>query len=269
MRVTNMDCREGRAVLSSGGGAVAIDSLDGRCDVDSAGGDVQARRPPCGWRGARPLGRRAALPRRIHAAAGRLTPVALHPHARAPQIQLHDNAGAVSVRSGGGGITLFLSPGTVGRLRLHNCARVAGRPGLVRLAQPQDDGSLELQLPLGAGAAAAAAVAGHAPQQQQQAQPVSRLQRAAQGAPPPPGNAVTSASRRGPAGADIVLDAGGWAGGCMDWRHAMGLIAGGASCRPAPCIPRAPVRLLNPAGGSGTITVSERSWMDALRHKHR
>lgn len=113
----------------------------------------------------------------------------------------------MSVRSGGGGITLFLSPGTAGRLRLFNCARVAGRPGLVKLAQPRDDGCLELQLPLGSGAAAATAAVGHA-QQQQQAQPMSRLQRAAHGAPQPPGNAVTSASRGGPVGADITLDAG-------------------------------------------------------------
>ena len=148
------------------------------------------------------------------------------------QVQLHDNAGSVSVDSSGGDIQLFLSPGAAGCLRLRNAGRVAARPGTVRMAMPQDDGSLLLQLPLGlgpaagsqpvtglglrppgAGGAAAAAAAAAAGAQQP---PLSRLQRAAGAVPlqpqqherPPPGNAVTSASREG-SGADIVLDAGG------------------------------------------------------------
>lgn len=125
------------------------------------------------------------------------------------------------MQSGGGGIQLFLSPGTTGRLRLRNCGRVAARPGAVRLAQPQDDGSLAFQLPLDMGPARGAApVVGlglgpaDGPAAQQQAPPPSRLQRAAQEAPPP-GNAVMTASRGGAAaGTDIVLDAGGCSGHC-------------------------------------------------------
>ena len=123
------------------------------------------------------------------------------------------------MESGGGGVQLFLSPGAAGRLRLRNCAHIAARPGTVRHARPQDDGSLELLLPL-----ALAATAGAAPleglgqgsgggaqqeqqqqqQQQQQGAPMSRLERAAAGAPQPPGSA------------DITVDAGagsGWAAG--------------------------------------------------------
>lgn len=142
------------------------------------------------------------------------------------QVQLHDNAGAVSVESGGGNIQLFLSPGAVGSLRLRNAGHVAARPGTVRLAVPQDDGSLLFHLPLGLGPAAGsqpvaglgvagASVVAAAGARQQQAQPVSRLQRSAaaqqqpqqQAGRPPPGNAVTSAGRS-EGGADILVDAG-------------------------------------------------------------
>lgn len=43
MHVTNMDCRNAVATLRSGGGAVAVDSLDGNLAIDSGGGAVQVR----------------------------------------------------------------------------------------------------------------------------------------------------------------------------------------------------------------------------------
>lgn len=126
------------------------------------------------------------------------------------QVQLHDNAGEVTISSGGGDIQLFLNPAVVGRLLLRNCAHVAARPGAVRHSQPQEDGSLALPLPLAPSAGAGGAGA----------QPLSRLQRAAAAAAgqqrqereregPPPGNVVTTARRiLPPGGAQIVLDAG-------------------------------------------------------------
>ena len=206
------------------------------------------------------------------------------------------------MESGGGDIQLFLSPGATGRLRLRNAGRVAARPGTVRMAAPQGDGSLLLHLPLGLGpaagsqpvtglglrpaadSAAAGFVAAGAPQQ-----PLSRLQRAAgaqqqqqqqqQHERPPPGNAVTSASREG-SGADIVLDAGG-----IGWvlcmlqcyaasRPASAYIAACSfrvpACPHACCSERCRqrVRKSNCAGGTGTISITERGWMDALRQKH-
>lgn len=246
------------------------------------------------------------------AGLGRFTLPSFH-LPRQVQVQLHDNAGSVRVESSGGDIQLFLSPGATGRLQLRNAGRVAARPGTVRMASPQDDGSLLLSLPLGLGPAAgsqpvtglglrpptssaAAGGAAGAPQQ-----PLSRLQRAAgaqqqqkqhqqqqQWEQPPPGNAVTSASRDG-TGTDIVLDAGGQGSGlrlqCMS-PSCVGLVFGVLSWAPASLhlrqgYPRPPQRVLcacqRPhvhahltlhAGGTGTISITERSWMDALRQKH-
>lgn len=241
--------------------------------------------------------------------------LAVQPHQPAyflpaqPQVQLHDNAGSVSVESGGGDIQLFLSPGAAGRLRLRNAGRVAARPGTVRMAVPQDDGSLLLQLPLGlgpaagsqpvtglglrppgaGGVAAAAAAAGGAQQP-----PLSRLQRAAGAVPPlpppqqherpPPGNAVTSASREG-SGADIVLDAGGkmfFIFPCaMSPESCPAMLPGCLAPACAELLAALPMQTqrLSPsqltsnptqpcAGGTGTISITERGWMDALRQKH-
>lgn len=258
--VTGVDVR-----LHSGGGSVRLKSLVGKSvevvsgggpvtlgacyadklDVHSGGGPVHITNIDC--RGGQAALRTAGGPVTIDSLDGNCV---IESQGGNVQVQLHDNAGSVSVESGGGDIQLFLSPGAAGRLWLRNAGRVAARPGTVRMAMPQDDGSLLLQLPLGLGpaagsqpvtglglrppgaggvAAAAAAAAGA------QQPPLSRLQRAAGAVPPqpqqherpPPGNAVTSASREG-SGADIVLD----------------------------------------AGGTGTISITERGWMDALRQKH-
>lgn len=201
----------------------------------------------------------------VFMAAGRPSP-GHRQHSNAPcpcthlpsQVQLHDNAGEVSISSGGGDIQLFLNPAVAGRLLLRNCARVAAHPGTVRLSHPQADGSLSLALPL----APAAGVAGGAG-----AAPRSRLQRAAAAAAgkqqqlhrereqegPPPGNVVTTARRVLPAGgAQITLDAGG---SCEEARSAQGtwnMVAGRNSSlagvpapsqavgmAPGPCTPAA------------------------------
>jgi hypothetical protein len=249
VHVTTMDCRGGLAVLCSGGGAVAVDSLDGSLRVESGGGAVAA--------------------------------------------QLADGAGRVSVASGGGDVQLFLSPGVAGQLRVRAAARVAARPGTLRLAEMQDDGSLLFRLPLesasgvaamssgfaaaAAAAAAAGAGAGGPGAPQPPPPPPSRLQRgggAAGGAPPPPGNAVSQAGREAAAGAAIEIDAGTAGKHCHDLRG-----RGTRSCRAAhPTVCTSPLNEASPpphsrvcaalhAGGSGTLTLTQRSWADALRQR--
>jgi hypothetical protein len=103
----------------------------------------------------------------------------------------------VSIHSGGGAIQLFLNPSVAGQLLLRGFAALDALPGTRAAAYQRSDGSLLLQLPLGTPGSSSTGSSEGAP-----AQPLSRLQRA-----PPPGNAVTTASRS-QAGATIVLDAG-------------------------------------------------------------
>jgi hypothetical protein len=142
----------------------------------------------------------------------------------APQVQLHDNAGAVSIHSGGGAIQLFLNPSVAGQLLLRGFAALDTHPGTREAAQPRPDGSLLLQLPLGTPGSSSMGSSAAAP-----SQPLSRLQRA-----PPPGNAVTTASRS-QAGATIVLDAGvGWLGLGQQGREGKGRAGQGRAGQGAP-----------------------------------
>ena len=147
----------------------------------------------------------------------------------APQVQLHDNAGAVSIHSGGGAIQLFLNPSVAGQLLLRGFAALDTHPGTRGAAQPRPDGSLLLQLPLGTPGSSSSSSSSSSMGSSAGAasQPLSRLQRA-----PPPGNAVTTASRS-QAGAIIVLDAGvGWLGLGQQGRAGQGRAGQGRAGRP-------------------------------------
>ncbi|KAL4443326.1 hypothetical protein ABPG75_011063 [Micractinium tetrahymenae] len=231
--------------LRSGGGPVSLKGLVGkRAAVDSGGGAValgacyadqlrvQSGGGPIHVTNMDCRGGVAALA----SSGGRVVVdsldgnLSIHSGGGDVQVQLHDNAGEVSISSGGGDIQLFLNPAVAGRLLLRNCARVAARPGTVRHSQPQEDGSLTLALPLSTAADVPGGGGG--------APPLSRLQRAAAAAAdeqqaqqqgPRPGNVVMTARRiLPPGGAQVVLD----------------------------------------AGGRGSVSISERSWMDALKQRY-
>ena len=200
----------------------------------------------------------------------------------APQVQLHDNAGAVSIHSGGGAIQLFLNPSVAGQLLLRGFAALDTHPGTRGAAQPRPDGSLLLQLPLGTpGSSSSSSSSSMGSSAGAASQPLSRLQRA-----PPPGNAVTTASRS-QAGAIIVLDAGvGWLGLGQQGRAGQGRAPRQCATRwlrvlhaagSWQLISMAEPLILPPmhaalaphvvAGGSGRISLTERSWMEALRQR--
>lgn len=183
-------------------------------------------------------------------------------------MQLADNASAVSVASGGGDIQLFLSPGLTGLLRLRSCARVAARPGTVRQVETRDDGSLLFRLPLEQGDAAAVgrdrAAMPAAAAEGVSAAPRSRLQRAVDVQPQPPSGSDGTTGSRGQAGADIVLDAGER----VPQMLGRGMIPG-RQLGPIAMLLQLGFRaaLCCCAGGSGTITLTHRGWMDALRQR--